>query len=128
MGDISMLTWIKAIFVLLVCAGMGGAIGWGFGADHAAKFYKKLMADKDEHFRKYLSVPYVSWYWWVGRDRIDRKEYIVGVVAQDEKEAKMKLNPARLKLLENARASGRKDLGYHVLVAHSREEINVQGV
>jgi hypothetical protein len=40
--DISMLTWLKASFVLLVAAIMGGAIGWGFGKDHGAKHKKSL--------------------------------------------------------------------------------------
>jgi len=31
-------------------------------------------------------------------------------------------------LLDKARASGVKETGLHVLVAHSREEINVQAV
>jgi len=37
MDEISMLTWLKAIFVLMVATFMGGAIGWGLGKDHAAK-------------------------------------------------------------------------------------------
>ena len=127
MGDISLWTWLQASFVLLIVAIMGGAIGWGFGADRAAKFYKKLMADKDEHFQKYYWHRPMRWYWWTGRDdsRHDRNEWVVGVVAETEGEAKSKLDPARIPLLDKARAKGVKEVGLHVLVAHSREDIHV---
>jgi len=125
MGDISMWTWFQASFVLLIVAIMGGAIGWGFGADHAAKSWKKRLATREEAFRQHWHNP-VRWYWWTGRE--DRKEFLVGVVAEDEKEARMKLDPQRMPLLDKARASGVKEVGLHVLVAHSREEINVQAV
>lgn len=126
MGDISLWTWVQASFVLLVCAFMGGAIGWGFGADHAAKSWKKRLATREEAFRNSWRQP-IRWYWWTGRDdsRHDRNEWVVGVVAENEREAKMKLDPARIPLLDKARAKGVKEVGLHVLVAHSREDIHV---
>ncbi len=130
MGEISLITWLQASFVLLLVAIMGGAIGWGFGNDHAAKSWKKRMATREKDFQKHFkrAAPQapLSWYWWTGRE--DRKEFIVGVVAHDEGEARMKLDPQRMPLLDKARASGVKEVGLHVLVAHSREEINVQAV
>jgi len=126
MGDISLWTWVQASFVLLVCAFMGGAIGWGFGADHAAKSWKKRLATREEAFRNSWRQP-IRWYWWTGRDdsRHDRNEWVVGVVAENERAAKAKLDPARIPLLDKARAKGVKEVGLHVLVAHSREDIHV---
>ena len=126
MGDISMWTWLQASFVLLVCAFMGGAIGWGFGADHAAKSWKKRLATREEAFRNSWRQP-IRWYWWTGRDdsRHDRNEWVVGVVAENERAAKAKLDPARIPLLDKARAKGVKEVGLHVLVAHSSEDIHV---
>jgi len=131
MGEISMWTWLQASFVLLVVAIMGGAIGWGFGRDHGAKTYKKRMATKDEVIERLrgYSQP-IYWHWWTGRedDRNDRREFLVGVVANDEREAKMKLDQQRIPLLDKARASGVKEVGTHVLVAYSREDIHVQTI
>ena len=126
MGDISLWTWLQASFVLLVCAFMGGAIGWGFGADHAAKSWRKRFDTREEAFRNHWNRP-VRWYWWTGRDdsRHDRNEWVVGVVAENERAAKAKLDPARIPLLDKARAKGVKEVGLHVLVAHSREDIHV---
>lgn len=132
MWDISMWTWVQASFVLLVCAGMGGAIGWGFGADHAAKSWKKRLATREEAFKRaYGRVSGVLyWYWWVGLTHglEHPMEYLVAVVAQDEEEAKNKLSPVTLIDLKAARNSGRKDLANHVLHAHSKEVIHVQRV
>lgn len=127
MGDISLWTWLQASFVLLVCAFMGGAIGWGFGAHHAAKSWKKRLATREEAFRNSWRQP-IRWYWWTGRDdsRHDRNEWVVGVVAENERAAKAKLDPARIPLLDKARAKGVKEVGLHVLVANSREDIHVQ--
>ena len=129
MGDISLWTWVQASFVLLVCAFMGGAIGWGFGADHAAKSWKKRLATREEAFRNSWRQP-IRWYWWTGRDdsRHDRNEWVVGVVAENERAAKAKLDPARIPLLDKARAKGVKEVGLHVLVAHSREDIHVRTI
>jgi hypothetical protein len=131
MGDISLWTWVQASFVLLVCAFMGGAIGWGFGADHAAKSWKKRLETREEAFRNHWRTPGpVRWYWWTGRDdsRHDRNEWLVGVVAETEGEAKSKLDPARIAFLDKARAKGVKELATHVLVAHSREDIHVRTI
>ena len=46
MGDISLWTWLQASFVLLVVAIMGGAVGWGLGADRAAKSWAKRLAPR----------------------------------------------------------------------------------
>jgi len=129
MGEISLWTWVQASFVLLVVAFMGGAIGWGFGADFTAKRWTKRLATREEAFRhafKGYGGP-LRWYWWTGRDdsRHDRNEWVVGVVAGNEREAKSKLDPARIPLLDKARAKGVKEVGLHVLVAHSREDIHV---
>ena len=45
MDEISMLTWLKASFVLLVVAIMGGAIGWGLGADRGSNAKLKLKGE-----------------------------------------------------------------------------------
>ena len=133
MGEISMWTWVQASFVLLVVAFMGGAIGWGFGADFTAKRWTKRMATREEafqgYFKGYATGP-LRWYWWTGRDdsRHDRNEWVVGVVAHNEGEAKSKLDPARIPLLEKARDKGVKEVAIHVLVAHSREDIHVRTI
>jgi len=129
MGEISLITWLQASFVLLVVAIMGGAIGWGFGADHAAKSWEKRLATREEAFQNSWHQP-VRWYWWTGRDdsRHDRNEWVVGVVAETEEEARAKLNPTTLPFLDKARASGVKEVGLHVLVAHSREDIHVRTI
>jgi len=129
MGEISMWTWLQASFVLLVVAIMGGAIGWGLGADFTAKRWTKRLATREEAFRQHWHRP-MRWYWWTGRDdsRHDRNEWVVGVVAETEGEAKMKLDPARIPLLDKARAKGVKEVGLHVLVANSREDIHVQSI
>jgi len=54
MDEISMLTWLQASFVLLVAAIMGGAIGWGLGADHAAKKLKILESKSASAFGQKL--------------------------------------------------------------------------
>ncbi len=133
MWDISMWTWVQATFVLLVCAFMGGAIGWGFGADHATKRWTKRLATREEAFKRAfgrVSGGVLYWYWWVGLTHglEHPTEYLVAVVAQDEEEAKNKLSPATLIDLKAARNSGRKDLATHVLHANSKEVINVQRV
>jgi hypothetical protein len=129
MGEISLVTWLQATFVLLVVAIVGAVIGYAFGAGRTSSHWQKIVATREEAFRNHWKGP-VRWYWWIGRDdsRNDRKEFLVGVVADDEKEAKAKLDPARIPLLDKARASGVKDLGLHVLVAYSREDIHVQTV
>lgn len=130
MGDISVWTWFQATLVLLVVAIMGGAIGWGFGADHAAKSWRKRLATREEAFRNSWGDRHLRWFWWTGRDdsRHDRNEWVVGVVAETETEAMMKLDPARIPLLDKARAKGVKEVGLHVLVANSREDIHVQSI
>lgn len=126
-------TWV------ILCAGIGSIgtfVGYLFGAGVTAQHWQKVVATREEAFRQAFQgkTGPLYWYWWTGRDDtgldygvLDR-EWLVGVMAEDEKEAKMKLNPAKIPLLAKARAAGRKDVGTHVLIAHSKEEINVQGV
>lgn len=113
---------------VILCAGIGaiGAFGgYVFGAGVTAQHWQNVVATREEAFRKTWNPP-VRWYWWTGRE--DRKEFLVGVVAHTEGDAKMKLDQQRIPLLKKARASGVKQVGLHVLVAHSREEINVQAI
>ena len=131
MWDISMTTWIQASFVLLVCAFMGAVIGYALGAGRTSSHWQKIVATREEAFRNsWGSLSHLRWYWWTGRDdsRHDRNEWVVGVVAETEKEARAKLDPARIPLLDKARAKGVKEVGLHVLVANSREDIHVQSI
>lgn len=120
------LTWV------ILCFGVGAIGTFGgylFGAGVTAQHWQKVVATREEAFRNHWQKP-VRWYWWTGRDdsRHDRNEWVVGVVAETEGEAKMKLDPARIPLLDKARAKGVKEVGLHVLVACSREDIHVQRV
>ncbi len=115
---------------VLLCFGVGAIGTFGgyvFGAGVTAQHWQKVVATREEAFRQHWQRP-VRWYWWTGRDdsRHDRNEWVVGVVAETEGEAKMKLDPARIPLLDKARAKGVKEVGLHVLVAHSREDIHVK--
>lgn len=124
---------MDTVYWILLCFGIGviGTFaGYTVGTDATARVYAKMLANREEvfqeHFKKAAPHAPLHWYWWTGRE--DRKEFIVGVVAHDEGEARMKLDPQRMPLIDKARASGVKEVGLHVLVAHSREEINVQAV
>ena len=115
---------------VLLCFGVGAIGTFGgyvFGAGVTAQHWQKVVATREEAFRQHWQRP-VRWYWWTGRDdsRHARNEWVVGVVAETEGEAKMKLDPARIPLLDKARAKGVKEVGLHVLVAHSREDIHVK--
>ncbi len=121
---------MDTIYVILLCVGgvsIGTFGGYVFGAGVTAQHWQKVVATREEAFRNHWQRP-VRWYWWTGRDdsRHDRNEWVVGVVAETEGEAKMKLDPARIPLLDKARAKGVKEVGLHVLVANSREDIHVQ--
>jgi hypothetical protein len=52
MGDISLITWLKASFVLLVVAFMGGVIGYALGAGRTSKYWQKIVATREEAFRR----------------------------------------------------------------------------
>ncbi len=123
---------MDTIYVILLCVGgvsIGTFGGYVFGAGVTAQHWQKVVATREEAFRNHWQRP-VRWYWWTGRDdsRHDRNEWVVGVVAETEGEAKMKLDPARIPLLDKARAKGVKEVGLHVLVANSREDIHVQTI
>lgn len=123
---------MSTIMWLILCFGVGVAgtfLGYVVGTDATARVYAKMIASREESFQEHMqktATGPIRWYWWTGRE--DRKEFVVGVVAHDEGEARMKLDPQRIPLLDKARASGVKETGLHVLVAYSREEINVQAV
>ncbi|MFQ5538803.1 MAG: hypothetical protein ACE5FB_00250 [Candidatus Binatia bacterium] len=122
------------IYWIVLCLFMtfvGVVVGYFVGMDITARKAAQMMDTQNEVIEKlkgYSQPQY--WHWWVGRedDRNDRKEFVVGVVAQDEREAKMKLDQQRIPLLDKARASGVKEVGTHVLVAYSREDIHVQAI
>jgi len=123
---------MDTVMWVILCAGIGsiGAFGgYVFGAAVTARHWQGMVATREEAFRQNWNRP-VRWYWWTGRDdsRHDRNEWVVGVVAATEGEAKMKMDPARIPLLDKARAKGVKEFGLHVLVAHSREDIHVQSI
>ena len=121
---------MDTVMWVILCFGIGAIGTFGgyvFGAGVTAHHWEKVVATREEAFRNHWQKP-VRWYWWTGRDdsRHDRNEWVVGVVAETEGEAKMKLDPARIPLLDKARAKGVKEVGLHVLVAHSREDIHVK--
>jgi hypothetical protein len=121
---------MDTVMWVILCAGIGaiGAFGgYVFGSGVTAHHWEKVVATREEAFRNHWQRP-VRWYWWTGRDdsRHDRNEWVVGVVAENERAAKAKLDPARIPLLDKARAKGVKEVGLHVLVANSREDIHVQ--
>ena len=121
---------MDTVMWVILCFGIGAIGTFGgyvFGAGVTAHHWEKVVATREEAFRNHWQKP-VRWYWWTGRDdsRHDRNEWVVGVVAENEREAKAKLDPARIPLLDKARAKGVKEVGLHVLVAHSREDIHVK--
>jgi hypothetical protein len=121
---------MDTIYVILLCAGgvsIGAFGGYVFGSGVTAHHWQKVVATREEAFRNHWNRP-IRWYWWTGRDdsRHDRNEWLVGAVGDTERDAKSKLDPARIPLLDKARAKGVKEVGLHVLIANSREDIHVQ--
>ena len=117
---------------VILCFGVGaiGAfVGYLFGAGITAQHWQNVVATREEAFRNHWNRP-IRWYWWTGRDetRNDRNEWLVGAVGDTERDAKMKLDPAKIPLLDKARAKGVKEVGLHVLTAYSREDIHVQTI
>lgn len=124
----SIVFWIMMCFIIGLVALI---VGFFVGMDITARKSAQMIDTKNqviERLRLHSQPEY--WFWWTGRedDRNDRKEFVIGVVAQDEREAKMKLDQQRIPLLDKARASGIKEVGTHVLVAYSREDIHVQTI
>ena len=120
--------WIVLCFVIGV---VGVVIGFFIGMDITSRKAAQMIATKDEVLEKLKVIAQpIYWYWWTGRedDRNDRKEFVIGAVGWSERDAKMKLDQQRIPLLDKARASGVKEVGTHVLVAYSREDIHVQEI